>query len=67
MAMTLKAARVNAGLTQKEAAKMLGISANSLCAYERGRFYPTINIVKRMEKVYNVNYNDLIFFNVDPI
>ena len=67
MSMTLKAARVNAGLTQKEAAKKLGVSANTLCAYERGKLYPSICVVKRMEKAYNVSYNDLIFFTSDPI
>ena len=67
MSMTLKAARVNAGLTQKEAAKKLGISANTLCSYERGKLYPNVCVIKRIEQVYNVSYNDLIFFTSDPI
>ena len=67
MSMTLKAARVNAGLTQKEAAKIIGVSANTLCAYERGKLYPNVCVIKRMEQAYNVNYNDLIFFTSDPI
>lgn len=33
---TLKAARVNCGLTQKEAAKKLGLSVDTLSKYERG-------------------------------
>ena len=33
---TLKAARVNCGLTQKEAAKILGVSVDTLSKYERG-------------------------------
>ena len=32
---TLKAARVNAGLTQKEAAKKIGISYQTLSDYEK--------------------------------
>ena len=35
MRLTLEAARVNAGYNQKEAAKMLGISRDSLRYYEQ--------------------------------
>lgn len=37
MAITLKAARVNKGLTQREAAKTLGISESTLFGYEKGK------------------------------
>ena len=61
MAITLKAARVNKGLTQKEASKLLGISEDSLSNYERGKSFPDIPVLKRIEEVYEVSYNDLIF------
>lgn len=61
MAITLKAARVNAGLTQSQAAKKLDISKDSLSNIERGRTMPKIDLVKRMEQVYGISYNDLIF------
>lgn len=61
MAITLKAARVNAGLTQSQAAKKLEISKDSLSNIERGRTMPKIDLVKRMEQVYGISYNDLIF------
>ena len=61
MAITLKAARVNKNLTQAEAAKLLGISADSLWNYENGRSYPNVVVIKKMEEVYGIPYNNLIF------
>lgn len=61
MALTLKAARVNVGLNQRQAAKRLGISLASLQNYEAGRKYPNVLILKRIEKLYGVPYADLIF------
>lgn len=67
MALTLKAARVNAGLTQKKAADKLGVSVATLHAYEVGKAYPNVCVVKRIEQAYGVTYNDIIFFIDDPI
>lgn len=61
MAMTLKAARVNKGLTQDEAAKALHISVEALRKYEKGITSPTVAILKRIEEVYEVPYSGLIF------
>lgn len=61
MAITLKAARVNAGLTQKQAAKALGVSKDVLSNIERGKTIPKIDLVQKMEVVYGISYNDLIF------
>lgn len=65
MAITLRAARVNKGLTQKEAAILLGISVDSLWNYENGRSYPNVPVIKKMEEVYEVSYNNLIFLPRD--
>lgn len=64
MTMTLKAARINKGLTQETAAKLLEISKESLSNYENGKTYPSIPVLKRIEQVYKVSYNDLIFLPV---
>lgn len=61
MAMTLKSARVNKYLTQAEAAKLLGISADTLSNYERGKSFPDVPVIKRMEDLYGVPYSELIF------
>lgn len=62
MAITLKAARVNKGFTQKEAAKRLGISEEALRSYELGRSYPSIALIPLFEREYDVKYDDIIFF-----
>ena len=59
--MTLKAARINRNLTAKEAAEKLGISVETLSNWEKGKTYPDIPKLKRIETVYQVGYNDLIF------
>lgn len=58
---TLKAARINKGLTQSEAAKILGISVFTLINYEAGRSFPDVPVIKRMEKIYDVPYHRLNF------
>ena len=59
--LTLKAARVNVGLTQLEAAKRLGISPQTLLNYEQGRTWPDVRILKRIEDLYEVSYRDIDF------
>lgn len=61
MLITLKAARVNKNLTQKQAAEKLGISKDSLWNYENGRSFPDIRIIKKMEELYGLSYNDINF------
>ena len=59
--MTLKGARANKNLTQAQAAKALGISTDTLSNYERGKTYPSVEIIKRIEDLYGVTYAELIF------
>lgn len=61
MAMTLKALRVNKGLTQKEAAKIIGVTEDTICNWERGVTYPNVPQIKRLEDAYGVPYSDIIF------
>jgi len=62
MAITLKAARVNAELTQKEAARALGISKNTLLNYEKYKTVPDIEKSKQIAKLYGMAIDDIIFF-----
>lgn len=62
MAITMKAARVNANLTQKEAAKALNISKNTLVNYERGRSIPKVDMARKMAALYGLAVSDIIFF-----
>jgi len=61
MAITLKAARVNSGLKQEEAAVRLGISPETLRKYERSESFPDVPMIKKIEILYDVSYNDLLF------
>lgn len=61
MAMTLKAARVNAGFTQREAARLLQVGRNALSSWEQGKSAPRETQIRKIEELYGVSYNDLIF------
>lgn len=61
MAITLRSARVNKGLTQVKAAELIGITPDTLSNYERGKSYPDVPIIQRMEQVYGMSYSELIF------
>ena len=58
---TLEAARVNAGYTQKEAAKRLGISNCTLLHWEKGISMPKANQIVAICDLYGVPYDMLIF------
>lgn len=62
MGITLKAARVNKNLNQREAAKLIGISLSTLQKYEAGKHFPDVPILKQIERVYGINYSNIIFF-----
>ena len=61
MKITLRAARINAGLTQSEAAKKLDVSKDSISNWERGRTCPDVSLLKKIESLYGVDYKDIIF------
>ena len=59
--MTLKAARVNAGLTQEEAAKAIGTSVSTLKKWENSTSFPRQPQIMKMCEVYKVSYDDIFF------
>lgn len=61
MKMTLKAARVNKGITQKDAAELIGVSKEQLGNWERGVSYPNVAHIPKIELTYGVGYYDIIF------
>lgn len=65
MAITLKAARVNANLTQKEAAKRLEISKGTLASYEMYKTVPGIDMAKNIAALYGLAVDDIIFLPSD--
>lgn len=62
---TLKMARLCAGLTQEKAASLIGVSPDTLSNYERGKSFPDVVTVKKIEQAYGIGYNDLIFLPED--
>ena len=64
---TLKAARVNAGLTQKGAADKIGISNKTLHNWENGRSFPDVMQVNALCEAYGILYDDIIFLPSDSL
>ena len=62
---TLKTAREMQKLTQEEAAKRIGVSVDTLGNYERGKSYPDIPVLRKIEEVYGVAYEQIIFLPLD--
>lgn len=58
---TLKAARVNAGLSQTEAAHQIGVAASTLRNWEAGKTFPTQPKIEKMCEVYGISF-DVLFF-----
>lgn len=67
--LTLRAIRVNLGLSLDEASTLIGVSKDTLSNYERGETYPDVPIIKRIEDVYNISYDKINFLveNTDEI
>lgn len=59
MDLSLKQLRLLAGLTQKEAAKLIGVSPVSLCKWEKGLFKPTSDKREKISEVYNVSISTI--------
>jgi DNA-binding XRE family transcriptional regulator len=58
---TLKAARVNAGYSQKKAAVILKISNKTLCNWENGKSFPKQPMIEKMCALYGVPYDAINF------
>lgn len=65
MRLTLKTARELCSLNQEEAAKKLNITADTLRNYEKGKSYPDIPMLRKIEKLYHVSYSQIIFLPMD--
>lgn len=61
MRVTLKALRANKGMTQEEAAKAIGVSQYTWQNYERGKTFPDVPTIEKIEKKFDITYNDIIF------
>lgn len=58
---SLSAARVNAGYSQKAAAKALGISNRTLCSWEKGKTFPSQPMIEKICELYHTTYDRIKF------
>ena len=58
---SLKAARINAELSQSDAARLLNISRSTLMNYESGKTVPDWDIVQRIGEVYHFPVDHIFF------
>lgn len=58
---TMKAARVNAGLTQAEAASRIGVAQSTLKNWENGITCPKIPYFMKMCRVYEIACDSIFF------
>ena len=63
MKMTMKTARINAGIsTQDEASKLIGVGKDTISKWERGLCLPNLKYIPKIEEVYKIKYDDIYFF-----
>ena len=66
MAISMKAARVNAELTQVEAAKIIGVAPNTISRWEKGISAPTFKYIRPIVEAYGLkSFEDIIFLPTD--
>jgi len=58
---TLKAARVNANLSQSEAAGRIGVAVSTLRNWETGKTFPNQPKIEKICEVYGISF-DVLFF-----
>lgn len=61
--MTLKAARVNANMTQMQVAEQLNVSKKTVCSWENGKTTPKLDKIEPICKLYGVTYDDIAWHN----
>lgn len=59
---SLKSARVNAGLTQKQAAEALNIAVSTLRNWEKGITFPKQPEIEKLCALYGTSYDYVNFF-----
>lgn len=59
--LTLKAIRVNQGLSIVEAAKKLEINVATLSSYENGKTYPDVPMIIKILDLYQMNFDSVNF------
>lgn len=61
MKISLKAARVNVGLTQTDAAELIGVNVNTIKNWESGKSFPNQPMIDRICSTYGLAYDQINF------
>lgn len=64
---TLKALRINAGLSQEEVGAKLGKSSKTISKWENGITFPKPKDIDALCNLYNVSYDNIIFLPSDSL
>lgn len=56
---SLAAARVNAGLTQKEVAEKMGVSKVTIISWEKGKTLPNIATARKLAELYEIPLDNI--------
>ena len=64
---SIRAARVNAGYSQKETADRLGVSSKTLGNWENGITFPPADKISLICALYGVSYDNLNFLPSDSL
>ena len=65
--MTMRAARVNANLSQKDASFALKVSNKTLSKWENAKSFPKADKIPEICELYGIPYDDLIFLPDNPL
>lgn len=58
---SMKAIRIDLGLTLEEASKLIGVSKYTLYNYEHFKTIPSAEKIKKIMQAYNVSYSEIRF------
>ena len=64
---SLEAARRNANLSQKDAAKALNVSNKTLSNWENGKTFPSADKVDALCELYQMSYDDINFLPTNSL
>lgn len=62
---TLKALRINNGWTKEEAAKLYGVSVDTINNYETYKTYPDVPTIEKILEASGLGYDDIIFLPIN--
>lgn len=59
---TIRAIREEAGMTQADLARRIGVTRQTLIAIEQGRYSPTLELAFQISRVFGVGLDDVFHY-----